>query len=241
MKVRMHLRVGITAVICVGPGGLQAQDNSNGLSLPPNRLALQTGPAGDQARLGGAQAVPAAPGSQSPAPVVTRVPPANYQIAADDVLDIRVFRDPDLNTVARVGNDGTIMFPLVGQLQLSGLSVVQAAKVIQSRLAAGYLPNPQVSVNITDFNHRRFTILGEVTRSGTYDFPDQKPLDLLQAIGVAGGYTNFANPSDISIKRTVNGKTSIYRVNARKLAHGKANYEVQVQPGDVITVGQGIF
>jgi protein involved in polysaccharide export with SLBB domain len=165
----------------------------------------------------------------------------NYQIAADDVLDIRVFREPDLSTSARVGNDGSIMFPLIGRVQVVGLAVEQVARLIQSKLASGYLPNPQVSVNVTEFNHRRFTILGQVARSGTYDFPDVKPLDILQAIGLAGGYTNIADPGNVTIRRTINGKMNVYHVNAKKLARGEAKYDVQVQPGDIITVAESIF
>jgi polysaccharide export outer membrane protein len=167
--------------------------------------------------------------------------PPNYQLNPGDQLDIRVFREPDLNTTARVANDGTIMVPLVGQLQVGGLSIGQAARLIQSKLAAGYLPNPQVSVNVTEFNHRRFTVLGQVTRSGTFDFPDEKPLSLLEAIGLAGGYTNIADPANVTIKRTVKGKTNVYHVNAKKLAQAKTNYDVQVQSGDVIMVGESIF
>lgn len=166
---------------------------------------------------------------------------ANYKIAPDDMLDIRVFRQPDFNTTARVGYDGSIMVPLVGRIQVAGLSVDQAARLIQSKLAAGFLPDPQVSVNVTEFNHRRFTVLGQVTRSGTYDFPDERPLDLLQAIGLAGGYTNIANPASVTIKRNIGGKISVFKVNAKKLAEGKAGYDVQVQPGDIITVGESLF
>ena len=113
--------------------------------------------------------------------------------------------------------------------------------MIQSKLAAGFLPDPQVSINVTEFNHRRFTVLGQVTRSGTYDFPDERPLDLLQAIGLAGGYTNIANPSSVTIKRSVGGRITVFKVNAKKLAQGKENADVQVQAGDIITVAESLF
>jgi polysaccharide export outer membrane protein len=170
-----------------------------------------------------------------------RSAPADYRIAPNDVLDIRVFREPDLNTIARVGNDGTIMVPLAGQLRVGGLSVPQAAKAIQAKLAAGYLPNPQVTVNITQFNRRRFTVLGQVNRSGTYEFPDEGPLGLLQALGLAGGYTSIADPSRVIIRRVVRGRVTSFRINAKKLAMGHSNQEVQIMPGDVITVSESIF
>jgi protein involved in polysaccharide export with SLBB domain len=165
----------------------------------------------------------------------------NYRIHSGDLLSISVFRQPDLSVTLRVANDGSIEMPLAGHLHVSGLSIAQAGNVIRAKLAAGFVPNPQVTVNVTEFSHRRFTVLGQVTRSGTYDFPDEKPLDLLQAIGLAGGYTNIANSAHVTIRRVVRGATKVYQVNAKKLAQGKLSYEVQIEPGDVITVAESIF
>jgi protein involved in polysaccharide export with SLBB domain len=193
---------------------------------------------------------PAAPLPQAPRAIPAQTPqgvnpvlsaPSNYLIQPNDVLDIRVFREPDLNTTARVANDGTIMVPLIGQVQVGGRSIGQAAQDIQSRLGTSYLPNPQVTLNITQFHHRRFTILGQVNRSGTYDFPDEGSLDILQALGLAGGYTSIADPSRVIIKRVVNGKVTSFRVNAKKLAAGKSDEYVPVLPGDVITVSESLF
>lgn len=210
------------------------------LSAP---LRAQQSPSGAPG-LGPPSAPPQAPvAGQLPAAAspVSLSAPANYRLEPNDVLDIRVFREPDLTTTARVANDGTIMVPLAGQVRVGGLSVSQAAKEIQARLAAGFLPNPQVTVNITQFHRRRFTILGQVNRSGTYDFPDEGSLGILQAIGLAGGYTSIADPSKVIIRRMVHGRTVSFRVNAKKIATGKIDQDVQVLPGDVITVSESIF
>ena len=232
MKIRFRLVQGGAMLSCLLVGHLHAQSAKSHTNLSP---ISPVNSKGEQVRMSTAQ------NTDLPNYSATDAPTANYQIAANDLLDIRVFREPDLSTTVRVGNDGMVNLPLIGQLHVAGLSVGLAAKTIQSRLAAGFLPNPQVSVNISEFNHRRFTVLGQVTRSGTYEFPDGGPLDLLQAIGLAGGYTSIANPEQVVIKRQFNGKTTIYRVNAKKLATGKAGYEVSVTPGDVITVNESLF
>jgi protein involved in polysaccharide export with SLBB domain len=221
VNLKMRFVYGAMGALCLMSGSLYAQSGRTNNSLNLSK------------------AVPTS-GLQEPSLSYAAAAP-NYQISPDDVLDIRVFREPDLSTTVRVGNDGSIMFPLIGRVQVGGLAVEQVSKIIRSKLAGGYLPNPQVSVNVTEFNHRRFTVLGQVSRSGTYDFPDVRPLDLLQAIGVAGGYTNIADPANVTIKRTVNGQVNVYRVNAKKLARGEAKYDVQVQPGDIIIVAESLF
>jgi protein involved in polysaccharide export with SLBB domain len=237
MKFYIHIVHGALCAICLLPGSLRAQSAS---WQQPSNSSIKAKSKGEQVELTTPRPATGT-GFQGATPVDSVVVPPNYQLAPGDQLDIRVFREPDLSTTARIANDGTIMVPLVGQLQVGGLSLTQTARLIQSKLAAGYLPNPQVSVNVTEFNHRRFTVLGQVTRSGTFDFPDEKPLDLLEAIGLAGGYTSIADPANVTIKRTVNGKTTAYHVNAKKMAQAKATYDVQVQPGDVIMVGESIF
>ena len=225
---RWYAFVSIAGGVCLLSGTLWAQQPQAPPLIPPDTTSPATRSGAPQSRL---------PSAGRP----TLSAPSNYRIAPDDVLDIRVFHEPDLNTTARVANDGTIMVPLVGQLRVGGLTVAQAAREIQTRLAAGYLPNPQVTVNVTQFNRRRFTILGQVNRSGTYEFPDEGPLTLLQALGLAGGYTSIADPSRVIIRRVVHGKVTAFRVNAKKLATGQSVEEVQVMPGDVITVSESLF
>jgi polysaccharide export outer membrane protein len=233
MKVQYKLLYGGAILSCLLAGQLHAQNvNSSTGNVSPGPLKSGKG---QQVRMTSGQS------GELPSYSATGAPAANYQIAPNDVLDIRIFREPDLSTTARVSNDGFVNLPLIGQIKIGGMSVDQAAKFIQSRLAAGFLPNPQVTVNVTEFNHRRFTVLGQVTRSGTYEFPDEGPLDLLQAIGLAGGYTSIADPGHVLIKRQTNGKTNIYQVNAKKMANGRADYEVSVMPGDIITVGESLF
>ena len=113
--------------------------------------------------------------------------------------------------------------------------------MIRTRLAKGYLVNPQVNVGVVEFAKRLVTVLGQVTKGGTFEFPNQGPLSLLQAIGLAGGYSKTANPAKIIVKRRVNGKEVVTQVNGKELAGKKDAVPFEVLPGDTITVSESIF
>jgi protein involved in polysaccharide export with SLBB domain len=165
----------------------------------------------------------------------------DYLIAPTDMLDITVFQEPDLKTTLRVSNQGTIAFPLIGTLAVGGLTPEQAAQMIERRLGQGYLINPQVSVTVAEFSKRRFTVLGEVQKPGSYDMPDQQKVTVLQAIGMAGGYTRIANAGRVTLMRRIEGRERTFHLDANKMARGTAESALQVVPGDVITVGQRTF
>jgi polysaccharide export outer membrane protein len=106
----------------------------------------------------------------------------------------------------------------------------------------GYLTNPQVSVTVLEFSKRRFTVLGEVQKPGSYAMADdEQEISVLQAIGVAGGYTRIANPSKVTLMRRNGDKPQIYQLNARKIASGGSESPLMVLPGDVITVSESRF
>lgn len=168
-------------------------------------------------------------------------PRANYVLAANDLIGIKVFQEDDLETRVRISKDGTITFPLIGVIRVGGKTPQEAARGIRDMLAKGYLINPQVTVSVLEYTKYRLTVLGQVQKPGSYDFPDRERLTLLEAIGMAGGYTRIADPGKIVVKRISNGKESVYRVNAKKMASRVDASAFEVMPGDVITVGESIF
>jgi protein involved in polysaccharide export with SLBB domain len=163
----------------------------------------------------------------------------SYILAPNDLVDIKVFQEDDLESKLRISRDGTITFPLIGQVRIGGRTPQQAARIIRDALARGYIINPQVTVNVLSFTKYRVTVLGQVQKPGSYDFPDREKLDLLEAIGLAGGYTRGANPSRVLVKR-VDGQERVFRVNAKAMASGRAP-TFEVIPGDVITVSESRF
>jgi polysaccharide export outer membrane protein len=206
-----------------------------GLWLPGGLAALFL------AACGSAPSNPAQEATGTDAPAIKLVASEDYRIAPTDVLEINVFQETDLKTVLRVSDDGTIVFPLIGSVPVGGMTPQEAAHALQARLAQGYLTNPQVSVIVQEFSKRTFTVLGEVQKPGSYDMPDQQEVTVLQAIGIAGGYTRIANPSKVILMRRIDGKQKTFQLNAKRMASGHAESVVKVLPGDVITVSESMF
>jgi polysaccharide export outer membrane protein len=183
-----------------------------------------------------------------PAPAAVAIPDqpdsvgsTDYRLVPNDVVQIKVFQEDDLDSMLRISKDGTITFPLIGSVVLGGKTPQEAALAIKAMLAKDYLVNPQVNVTVVEFAKRLFTVLGQVQRPGSYDLPDSNTLTLIQAIGMAGGYTRIADPSRITLKRTMDGKETLLHLNARKMAGGDTESEFTIDSGDIITVGESVF
>ena len=168
-------------------------------------------------------------------------PSASYALAPNDVLEIKVFQEDDLNSRLRVSPKGTIIFPLIGVVAVGGMSPQEAAEAIRAKLAKDYLVNPQVTVTVFDYGKRRFAVLGEVQKAGTYDMPEREKITLLDAIAMAGGYTRIANTAKITLKRKEGGKETIVHLNAKTMAKDDRVASFEIQPGDVITVAESVF
>lgn len=167
----------------------------------------------------------------------------SHVLVPGELIQIKVFQEPDLDTSIRIPGDGHINFPLIGEIALAGQSVQQATRVIRDRLQARFLVNPQVSIAVLEPAKRLFTVLGQVQRPGTYRFPatEQQNLDLLQVIGIAGGYTRLADSGRIIIKRRIDGLEKIFRLDGKRLARGESGEPFSIISGDVITVGERLF
>lgn len=164
----------------------------------------------------------------------------NYILAPNDMIQVKVFQEDDLLSMLRISKDNTVTFPLIGVVRIGGHSQQDAARIIQDALAKDYLVNPQVNVTVIQYSKRHFTVLGQVQKPGSYDIPDREQITLLQAIGTAGGYTRIADPARITLKRSVGGKESVIKLDAKRMANENGS-AFEILPGDVITVGESIF
>jgi protein involved in polysaccharide export with SLBB domain len=165
----------------------------------------------------------------------------NYRLSANDLVEIRVFQEPDLDSRVRIGGDGSVTLPLVGTVALGGKTVNEASDFLRRKYGERFLVNPQLTVTVTDFSKKRFTVLGQVQSPGSYSMPDNEDVTLLQAIGMAGGYTRIAEPSNITVKRVENGAESLMKLNAKRMARGGASAAFKIHPGDVINVPESMF
>ena len=174
--------------------------------------------------------VPAPGGAASPPPAAVSVS-GDYVLSPSDTLEMSVFNEPSLTTQTRISTDGTVQFPLIGEVKLGGMPIRDARELVRRRYNADYLVEPQVYLNVLTYAQRRFTVLGQVNKPGTYDFPGGEHLGLLEAIGMAGSFTRLANEGSVMVKRG----TQTIKVNAKKLTTGD-NKPFELAPGDVITV-----
>lgn len=117
----------------------------------------------------------------------------NYRLGPEDELEIKVWDNEDLTRTVRVGNDGSISFPFCGEINAKGLTVLELKKELERRLAAGYLIEPHVSINVTDVKSQKFFVVGKVQKPGTY--PLTKPITVTEAISIAGGLTQEGDRS----------------------------------------------
>ena len=164
-----------------------------------------------------------------------------YLLAPQDVVEVRVFQEEDLLTTARIAQDGTIKFPLIGSVRIVGKTEDSAAQVIAAGLARDYIVNPQVTVKIVEYAQQRYTVLGQVGKPGTYIIPDRATITLFEAIGNAGGFTRIANLSDIKLKRLVDGKDTLYKLSAKGTENDRRSSTFEIKAGDIITVGESFF
>ena len=214
-----------------------------------------------------AQADPAAPVDTAPAqPVVTVSKPSgdasppvaapsaggasapmgmgaangDYMLKPGDTIEMIIYREPDLTIRSRIGKDGMVQLPLLGEIKLGGLTIRNATTLIRNRYNADYLVEPQIYLNISAYNTRKFTIIGQVGRPGSYEFGGGEELGLLEAIGMAGGFTRIADRGHVLIKRREGDSIKSIRVNAKKLADVGVDQCV-IQSGDVINVGESWY
>jgi polysaccharide export outer membrane protein len=167
----------------------------------------------------------------------TTPPPAvaqnEYRIGKEDVVAVDVWKDPALSAKEPVRPDGKISLPMIGDITAEGRTAKELQREITARLAP-MVNEPTVAVVVSEINAARFFVLGEVAHPGAY--PVRGPVNVLQALALAGGPTEYANRGGIVvIRRADDGKEARYNVNYREVLSGKAQ-AIRLIPGDTIFV-----
>lgn len=172
--------------------------------------------------------------------------PMEYILMPKDVVLIRVYDEADLETRAIISSDGRVTVPLMGEVALGGKTVEQAVKQIREGLGKDYLVNPQVTLSVLESVQQTgaqqgFTVLGQVNRPGLYPIPLNKPIDLLNAIALAGGYNQRAKASNVTVSRKVDGVKKTFKLDAEAMAKDPNTKPFIVQADDLIYVGEKIL
>lgn len=202
----------------------------NGLLIP--FLLLSAGYAA-----AAAPPTPASPAPASPAPSAAAVPvaPGEYRIGAGDVLQLFVWREPELSREVTVRTDGKMTVPLLGDAEAAGRTPRQLASELGTAYGR-FLSSPQVTVGIAQANSSRFYVIGQVPKPG--EFPLSGRLTVLQGLALAGGLKEFAKGDGIVIvRRDAAGNESAISVNYKRLEGGRdLAQNVVLRPGDTIVV-----
>ena len=157
-----------------------------------------------------------------------------YRVQPGDLLTVSVWKEEGLQSDVLVRPDGGLSFPLAGDVDASGKSVQELTRELTQRLEH-YIPKPVVTVAVKTIGGNRVYVLGKVTHPG--EFPFSRPVDVTQALSLAGGTTEFAALNDIVILRRENGQLRAIRFRYGDVEHGKElGQDVLLHSGDSVVV-----
>lgn len=155
-----------------------------------------------------------------------------YKVGPLDVLEVSVFKVPDLSKTVQVADSGTINLPLVGEVPAAGFTAQEIERDLTKKLGSKYLQNPQVTVFVKEYNSQRVTVDGAVRKPGVY--PIRGGSTLLQIIATAEGLTELAD-SEVVVFRESNGKHMAAKFNLSEVRSGQAA-DPPLQQGDTVIV-----
>lgn len=171
------------------------------------------------------------PASEPPEEVVAADGP--YVIGIPDLLRITVWKHPDLSVDVPVRRDGKISVPLLDDVQAAGRTPEELKAAIGEQLSA-YISRPNVTVIVVSPDSQTVTVVGGVAQSGPV--PLRRRMGAVEAVAAAGGFSPWANKSDIRVIRVVDGERVSYRVNYRGYLQGEPDSDFDLKPGDVVVV-----
>ncbi len=167
----------------------------------------------------------------------------DYRIGVDDRVQVTVWRNPELSITVPVRPDGKISVPLIGDVQAGGNTPTQVAALIKDKLSA-FIREPNVAVILTELRSHEF--LSRVRVTGAVRVPRSMPyrqgMTVLDAVLEAGGVNDFAAPNRTKLYRKQKSKTEVVDIDLGDiLTKGKLETNVELKPGDVVTIPERIF
>jgi polysaccharide biosynthesis/export protein len=154
-----------------------------------------------------------------------------YYLGPEDVVQVWVWKEPDLSTTAMVRPDGKISLPLIGELEAKGKSAVEVQEEVRKRLEA-FLSQPVVTVIIKEVNYPKISVLGQVRKPDQYKI--RQKITVFDAIAMAGGFTDYAKRDKVTILRSKSSPPQTIQINLKHLT--RENGQIYVQPFDTVYV-----
>jgi len=156
-----------------------------------------------------------------------------YRLGSEDVIEVFVWKQPDLTATVVIRPDGRISLPLTNELEASGKTAIQLQKDITERLRE-YVTQPIVNVIVKQVNSLKISVLGEVRKPDVYRIKNQ--VTVLDAIAMAGGFTDFARPNRVIVIRNAPFGTQRIKVNVKQVVADGSKAQFYLQPQDTVYV-----
>lgn len=162
------------------------------------------------------------------------VQPGSFVIGTEDILNINVWKEPEVSRILPVRPDGMITLPLIGEIKATGQTPVQLQEAITTELKK-YMSDPQVTVIVAEVHSLTFNVVGQVNKPGYY--PLTRRMTVLDAIALSGGFQPFAKQKKIYVLRASNGKQVRLPFNYKDVIKGKRPDEnIELKPRDTVVV-----
>lgn len=168
---------------------------------------------------------------------------SQYLIGVDDMVRINVWRNPELSVTVPVRPDGRISMPIVGDIDAANKTPVQVANNIQKRLSE-FVRDPNVTLMITQLNSHeyltRLRVTGAVANPSSINY--RQGITVLDAVLAAGSVNDFAAPNNTKLYRKIDGKVRVIDINLGDILNkGQLNTNINLRPGDILTVPERLF
>ncbi|MDP2340147.1 MAG: polysaccharide biosynthesis/export family protein [Deltaproteobacteria bacterium] len=176
-------------------------------------------------------------------PPASELPPPDLQmtevLGPGDVVEVRIFNEPELSGVHQLSESGTIRMPLIGSVTASGLTPDQLSVALTDAYNARYLKRAEVSLFVKERNSQKVFVLGQVGKPGPVAINSGR-MTVIEAIALAGGTTKLADASRALLTRDHGGKQLRVAVDVAAIGRGQAA-DVELQPGDILFVPETLF
>lgn len=172
-----------------------------------------------------------------------------HKLQLADRVRIAIYQEDDLTTVARVDGRGMVYLPLIEEVQVGGLSVVEAQVAIQTRYREGrFLRNPQVTVSVEEYAPREVSIQGQIRSPGRYSLPNESTFTVVELVTKAGGITDIGKGTAVVITRVkADGSKEVFTVDVDSIIKGKKGSgkneddTLLLMPGDIVYVPERLI
>lgn len=171
-----------------------------------------------------------------------------YTLSLADRIRVTVFQEEDLTSVTRIDARGRINLPLLGEVNVGGMTVVEAQNAIQNAYKEGrFLRNPQVTVNVEEYAPREVSIQGQIRNPGRYTLPIESTFTVVELVTKAGGITDIGKGSAVSVTRVLpDGSKKVFVIDVDNVIKGRKDQKnddntLLLQPGDVVYVPERLI